>query len=222
MTGAVNRGDDSNEGFQRICDASEVAASAVKACAGAGCTTFESFLKDDGIPLDPLIKALDSNNDGRVTSADRACRVTFLGFSWGGVGVANLARKFVDSNKIDASRKQIDLLIAMDPYRPQGSVNIPKEVKQAYVFRRSIVPSGDCSKGAPLGPYVGIKPTCEAPAQCTDLDFSLAPNQLFPRLDGSQTKGADVGHCTVPWVSGPSVLDLVQGKSPSNLPPKAR
>jgi pimeloyl-ACP methyl ester carboxylesterase len=220
MTGAINRSSGSNEGFQEICDTPALAAlGIVKDCVGGTCyTAFNSFLKSDSDPLDPLIRALDSNADGKVNAADRTCDVNLIGFSWGGIGVAKLARIFLDDSRVDPSRKSIAKLIAMDPYRPAASLDIPKEVKQAWVFRRSVVPNSDCSKT--VGPYVGKKPTCEAPAQCIDMDYSLAPTGVFTFLSGGSIRGADVGHCTVPYAAGPSVVALLQGKPAANLPPR--
>jgi hypothetical protein len=94
-------------------------------------------------------------------------------------------------------------------------VKAARAVDEAFSFRHSVAPRSDCSTGAPLGPYLGVRLRCAPGQRCFDFDFSAAPGELF-----SGRRGNDVGHCDVPDVSAGYVTSLVTtGKLVAPLPP---
>jgi pimeloyl-ACP methyl ester carboxylesterase len=219
LTGASTRSDGSNSAFNVICDGPEVP-SVVKSCDSGGCyNTFNSFLVAVSAIYPSLFAALDTTKDGKVDAADAACRVNILGFSWGGVAAVSLAQTFLADANVDASRRQVARLVVMDPYQPSATITVPAGVVSFWELRHSIASSSDCSKSAPLGPYLGVRPHCAAGQDCRDYDYSLAPTAAFPTDSGGTMLGGAVGHCDVPFLAAPVVRALFSGKTPTSLPP---
>jgi len=223
LTGAISRTDGSNHAFNIICDDPSIQG-LVQECDLAGCyNTFNSFLVDvKTVIYPPLFKALDTNGDGKVDALDAPCQVTLLGFSWGGASAVQLAQALVTDPNVAPARQRVDRVFAMDPFQTGISeLVIPVGVDHYWEFRHSIVPAaGDCSSGAPLGPYKGLVPHCYADAgsSCIDYDYSLSPTVNFPANVGGSFLGEDVGHCDVPAVAGPAVLAILKGQNYPELP----
>lgn len=217
LTGAVDQTSGSNDYFSDICDELlALDAGVVKSCSGSTCySSFATFPSDtaDAV-LEPVIAALDENHDGRVTAADGPTTLNVIGFSWGGVNAADLSSRVRADSRV-APAAFTHRLIVMEAYQLGVSgVPVPQGVDGAWSFRRSVVPSTDCSSGAFLGPYVGVPIRCASSQRCFDYDFSLAPNTFFNGF-----YGRDVGHCAVPRAAHPYVVDLALRGATSRTPP---
>jgi pimeloyl-ACP methyl ester carboxylesterase len=218
LTGAIKRTDGSNQGFNLLCDGPEVPG-VVQSCDANGCyNTFESFLVDVRTIYPSLFKALDKNHDGKYDEGDAACRVHLLGFSWGGVAAVQIAGLFLGDANVAAPLRTVARLVVLDPFQPGTTLTIPAGVAQLYELRHSVAPPSDCSRGSPLGPYLGLVPHCSSSSTCADYDYSLAPDKPFPSPLGSML-GGEVGHCDVPWVAGAIVREIFASKPLTDLPP---
>lgn len=100
------------------------------------------------------------------------------------------------------------------------TLSVPGNVDEYVELRHSVSPAFDCSSGAPLGPYEGLRPHCAAGQRCTDYDYSLAPAQAFPTRGGGSLLGADIGHCEVPMVGAVPILDALSGTPFTSYPPQ--
>ena len=219
LTGAIDHGSASNAEFASLCDGLRDAG-LVGDCASTGCnSTFGTFpLTVANAPLNAAFDAMDRNRDNRVDARDGLIDLTVLGFSWGGVNAGWLSQRLSSDSRVTASVVHHRLII-LDAFQagvsnPMRVVAAPN-VDEAWSFRRSLVPSNDCSSGAPLGPYRGVRLACGPGRACRDFDFSLAPTRLFNGVPGSF-----VGHCEVPRAAAPYVVELVRtGRITSSLPP---
>lgn len=205
----------SNQGFTDICDAlAALDAGIVRSSSG---TTFATALSNNASTVaGPLFTALDKNGDNKVDALDGLIDLNILGFSWGGKNSDDLANRVVTDTRIDRSVIH-SRVIVMDGYQPfETKVAIPAGIDRAWSFRHSVAPATDCSNGAPLGPYLGLRLACASGQQCSDYDFSIAPStQTFNGYHAS-----NIGHCDVPYAAHDFVMSLVlTGQPGSNLPP---
>lgn len=205
----------SNQYFTDLCD--ELAlrdAGVVRSSSG---TTFATAFDTDAASVaGTLFLALDRNGDNQVNQLDGPIVLNILGFSWGGANVEDLANRVTTDSRIDQSglRSRVVILDAFQPFN-NGAVTMPVGLEEAWSFRHSVASSSDCSNGAPLGPYLGLRLACAAGQRCSDHDFSLAPTTFFNGLSGSS-----IGHCEVPFAARQYVLDLVtRGQTTTPLPP---
>jgi hypothetical protein len=218
LTGAVDQTSGSNADFTTLCDQLGSLSSVVRSCSGATCysswATFPSTTVSAGM-ADATFAALDRNGDHLVNAADGPTTLTIVGFSWGGVNGGDLASRVSGDGRVDHTLLTLRLVM-LDAYQTfVTGVTPAANVDEAWSFRHTVTPSGDCSSGAPLGPYRGVRVRCAAGRRCYDHDFSAAGSQLF----GGQT-GASVGHCDVPRAANAFVQQLVStGVITSPLPP---
>jgi pimeloyl-ACP methyl ester carboxylesterase len=175
--------------------------------------------QEDGA-IEAVIRVMDTNHDGKVTLEDEASEITIIGFSWGGFNAVALAKEIQGSALIESRRrKSVERLIVLDPYKPQvfsSELSVPSNVRHFWELRHTVAPASDCSRNAPLGPYRGVDPVCSTRTQCSDHDYSLAPNDRFAGIPGR-----DVGHCTVPMITSAIIRDLTDHNETNEpLPPK--
>ena len=221
LTGAIDHASSSNAGFRTICE-SAVIAGRIDDCRSAPCkSTWGTFPSASAAPVwEAVFAALDTNKDGLVDSADAACELDVVGFSWGGVNAVDLAKRMNVDNRVLPVRRAVHRLVAIDAYQPSASLVVPPNVLRAVSFRHSVASPSDCSSGAPLGPYLGIAPRCTAPSACRDFDFSLSPDASFGGL-----LGKNVGHCDVPTAAASLVAQFLADQAlsgtPSEVPVKA-
>lgn len=217
LTGAIDQTSGSNDYFSDLCDELlSLDAGVVRACSGSTCyssfATFPSTHAD--AVLEPVITALDKNHDGQVNAGDGPTTLNVIGFSWGGVNAGHLSSRLRADGRVTPTAFT-HRLIVLEAYQVGVSgVPVPQGVDGAWSFRRSVVPSTDCSSGAFLGPYVGKPIRCASSQRCFDYDFSLAPNTFFNGF-----YGRDVGHCAVPRAAHPYVVDLALRGVMSTTPP---
>ncbi len=218
MTGAVDQNSGSNFQFAAVCDALQPLATVVPECVGGTCwSTFATFTSSEPVKKlsDATFKALDVTADGTIDAADGPTTLTLLGFSWGGVTAADLSRALSSDKRIDHEFLTLRL-IALDAFQPSlPDVKAARAVDEAFSFRHSVAPRGDCSAFAPLGPYLGLPLRCGAGQRCFDFDFSLATSERF-----AGRPGRDYDHCDVPQAAAEFVKRLVTtGKLVAPLPP---
>ncbi|MBL8955203.1 MAG: hypothetical protein JNK82_30790 [Myxococcaceae bacterium] len=214
LTGAVDESSPSNTGFTELCAA--LAAGGATLVRSGSNATWSTFPATNGdAVIQPVFAALDTNLDGAFTIADGPTELNLIGFSWGGINAGKLASKLAADVRIDHAALFVRLVL-LDAYQPLVfSVSAPAAIDAALNFRHSQTPAGDCSSGVPLGPYRGVRLACASAQRCSDFDFSLATNQTFNGLWGSQ-----VGHCEVPDAARLLVTDLVlTGATARPLPP---
>ncbi len=217
LTGAVDQSSPSNAGFTQLCDQLGASVTLVRSCRGSACaSSFATFpaTSAGATVTDATFAALDLNQDQRVNAADGPTTLTILGFSWGGVNAGDLAERLSSDGRIAHAQLRMRLVI-LDAYQPFVSgVSPAANVDEAWSFRHTVTPSSDCSSGAPLGPYRGVRLRCAAGRACFDHDFSAAPNTTFGALPGRF-----VGHCEVPQAAAPFVTQLVRTGSVTAPPP---
>lgn len=218
LTGAVDQTSGSNQGFSQLCDGLSPGTEIVRASSGGSSysswATFPSTGAGQAV-TNATFAALDRNADQQVNAADGPITLTIVGFSWGGVNAGDLATQLGNRASINHTHLRMRLII-LDAYQPTSSgVSVAAAVDEAWSFRHRTTPSGDCSAGAPLGPYRGVRLRCAAGRPCSDYDFSAAPTQIFNGYPGSS-----VGHCEVPTAATPYVRELVlQDAIMTPLPP---
>jgi pimeloyl-ACP methyl ester carboxylesterase len=217
LTGALDQTSGSNGGFERLCRRDELEG-VVEDCDTETCyRTHDSFLKDPASAVYPkLFAALDANADGAVDASDPFCDVNLLGFSWGGVNAIEVARALNADARVAPAQRRVARLLLMDPYQPMagGKMRVPVNVARTVVWRHSVADPGDCSRVAPLGPYTGMAAVCETSQVCLDVDYSRAPAADSLPLSWRRHRGRNVGHCAVPRVATPDVLEELTGGDP--------
>lgn len=165
--------------------------------------------------LSAVIRALDTDGDGRVGGGDELFVLNVVGYSWGGFNARWFAQAFTTSPNVAPERRTVARLFALDPFEPTASrLDVPSRVQRFWELRHSVTPADDCSQNSPLGPYRGLPPRCASSTVCTDYDFSLSPDRSFRGVPGE-----DVGHCEVPHVARDAVLALTLGRPLPPLPP---
>lgn len=206
MAGAFTRTDGANPRLARICRA---APGLVEDCGAAGCQPLFAFASIPSAQA-ALFKALDANADGTVDAADPARRVCLVGYSWGGVNAALLARQVLTDPRIAPARRQIAHLVLVDPFAPMTPhVEVPGGVQHAVNHRHTLAPPRDCSRNAPLGPYKGLMMRCPKGASCVDVDHSK--------------RDPTVGHCSIMRTVAPAIRALISPPTPpAAAPPTAR
>jgi hypothetical protein len=183
----------------------------------AGRFPFFTWGLPEEIALEAFIATADTNHDGRVTSADEAFDLNVIGFSWGGYNARDFINMIDDSRRIEI--KTVERFFALDAFKiswlsRKTSMAVPENVRHYWAFRHSESPDDDCSDSMPWGPFTGRKPTCSGTTECTDYDYSLAPNSYFAGY-----RGSSVGHCDVPAAATNPILDITAGRTPGNVPP---
>ncbi|AKU99041.1 hypothetical protein AKJ09_05705 [Labilithrix luteola] len=224
VDGAGGRDSGGNPWFEELCNG--LGKGLVQACQGSTCYATFAFETVSNPSRNALIAALDTNHDGRVTPADTPFDLVLLGYSWGGTNVRDLANWMTTDEHFDAERRAVSRMIAIDPYRPGATMDIPANVGQFVEYRHSVAPSGDCSLitlGSVVvsGPYLGLTPRCKAPTVCTDYDYSLGGKTFFPGAftPGKGYIGSAVDHCGVVNVAASAIKPLLAGTTFSPLPP---
>lgn len=220
LTGALTRDDDSNGAFNAICD-NAVVPGVIRSCDQLNChNTFNTAISSSGAIYQELFKVLDTNGDNAVDAKDRGCGLNLLGFSWGGVTAVDVATIMANDTRIEPFYRRVNRLVVMDPYQPLKTfIAVPPNVWRFSEYRHSVVPSNDCSNGAPLGPYKGLAPRCAAYQDCRDYDYSLTPTQQYPNTSGTMYLGSSIGHCTVPEVAAPAIFADFQSLGYAFMPP---
>lgn len=134
-----------------------------------------------------LFDALDTDDDGWIDGWDAPAQVYLVGFSWGGVNVADIANRLRKSWWIDDERRAVTALVMLDPYQPQRWwVTVPANVENAWEYRQTATTNGDCSATVSLGfGFNGLDPWAK------DSDTSCVHYDLDEFIE-------DVGHCDVP------------------------
>lgn len=205
LTGAIDQRSGSNRGFEDLCRRlHERGRGVLRVRVGRRSHySFATFPMMDADAVYPaLFAALDADGDRRVSASECAREVDLLGFSWGGVNVVRLAEAYFADRRVDAGCK-VRRLILLDAFQPFVTrLKAPDRVDQVLSFRHSIAPAHDCSKGSPLGPYLGAELRCPKGRVCRDVDYSSHP---LDRFEG--VLGKDVGHCDVPEVAAASILE---------------
>lgn len=225
LTGAINQSSGANDAFSALCDDARLG-DVVQDCDSGRCySSFDTFpSKDVGGAYAALFAALDANRDGRVDDADKPCSINVLGFSWGGMNAVRLAQRLVDDARVSPSVR-IEYLVMLDAYQPfAASPLVPARVRHSLSFRHSIAPRLDCSRSAPLGPYLGLSPRCPAGQDCADYDFSRSPETMFPLYRrassaGREVPGRDVEHCDVSAAAHEAVIAMLNGRAYAGLLP---
>lgn len=211
FTGAPSRGG-TNAPFDAICDDPAVPGVIRSTSTLGSHTTFNTLLVDAKKTLYPkLFQALDTNGDNQVNNLDHSCSLNLLGYSWGGISAAHVAEALNADNRVEPSRRRVNRLFAIDPYRPATRLTVPTNVLRFVEYRHSVTPSGDCSENVPGGPYAGLQPHCYPSQNCVDYDYSLSPTASFPAHGGGSFLGSDVGHCEVPMVAAAAILAEFKG-----------
>ncbi len=225
VDGAGGRGSGGNPDFETLC--ARLGPGLIQDCASGNCYSTFAFETTGNPSRDALVRALDSNKDGRVTAADDPARLVLVGYSWGGTNVRDLALWMTSEPRIDDARRRVEFLLALDPYRPGGTMDIPGNVDQFVEYRHSVAPANDCSRitlgGIPVsGPYLGIVPRCKAGTACTDYDYTLGGATFFPGAftPGRGYIGSNVDHCGLVNVAASAIPPLLASSPFSPLPPK--
>lgn len=150
-----------------------------------------------------LFDTLDDNGDGRVDGRDKRASIHLVGFSWGGINVADIAARWGRDSRVAKSRRVITALVALDPFQPQVSrVVIPDNVLYTWVYRQTKTTEGDCSITPSLGfGFNGHRPRAKSDTTfCTHYD-------LDSFMHG-------IGHCDVPLAAKrPALENLLEHRS---------
>lgn len=206
MAGAFRRTDGANPRLARICgDARRV----VKDCSADGKTCHSLFnFAAIGLAHQALFAALDTTGDGTIDGKDTPLRACVIGYSWGGVNAAEVARRLTNDPRIASAQRRLDRLILIDPFAPAvRSIPVPPGVRETTNYRHSKAPARDCSARAPLGPYTGLPAKCPAQALCVAHDLSKA------KLTAQQTVSpAAVGHCSIIRAIEPTLRGLISAR----------
>lgn len=224
VDGPGGRDSGGNPWFEELCRG--LGAGLVEACQGSTCYATFAFETVGNPSRDALIAELDTNHDGRVTAADTPFDLVLLGYSWGGTNVRDLAAWMTTDEHFDPERRAVSRMIAIDPYRPGATMDIPANVAQFVEYRHSVAPSGDCSLimlGSVVvsGPYLGLTPRCKSSTVCTDYDYTLGGKTFYPGAftPGKGYIGSNVDHCGVVNVAASAIKPLLAGTAFSPLPP---
>ncbi|MCB9653996.1 MAG: hypothetical protein H6729_07715 [Deltaproteobacteria bacterium] len=169
-----------------------------------------------------LFKALDRNHDGVVDESDESCTVSLVGYAWGGMNIQEVARRYLQNPKVQPARARVDRMVVIDPYKPvlTETFDVPPGVQKFWEYRHSVAPATDCSRSAPLGPYLGKPPRCGPGTTCRDYDYSLSSASAFSTPFGNYL-GADVGMCSIVHVAfEAAVHNVVVGDDYESAPLK--
>jgi len=217
LAGALTRGDGANPTLERLCD---TLPGIHKECSEDRCySIFSMFQKPQVVAT--LLGALDSDRNGVVDDSDRACTVSLVGYSWGGVNAIEVASEIATHPKFTGKRQQIDRVVLVDPFAPHAvpTLEISANVVKLWEYRHSVAPADDCSNEAPLGPYLGLPPLCSEGSRCQDYDYSQHPDTTFSGQRG-EFRGSDVGHCNIVAHVAPAIRrNIASGEDGKAVPP---
>jgi len=198
----------------------------IKDCSDGPCYSTFGFEVMTNPSRSTLVGALDTNQDGRVTAADKRFDVVLIGYSWGGTNVRDLAEWMQTDASFDNDRRGVSMMVALDAYRPGASMDVPGNVAKFVSLRHSTAPANDCSLltvgGFVLsGPYLGLVPRCKASSQCIDYDYTLGGDTFFPGAftPGGGYFGSGVDHCGIVNAAVSALPSLLSNKPYSPLPP---
>ena len=198
----------------------------IKDCSGSPCYSTFGFATVGNPSRTALVGGLDTNNDGRVTAADKAYDLVLIGYSWGGTNVRDMAEWMQTAAAFDPSRRQVAIMVTLDPYRPGAAMDVPANVSRFIELRHSVAPASDCSyievAGVVVsGPYLGIVPRCKSTSQCTDYDYTRGGNTFYPGAftPGRGYTGVKVDHCGLVNAAASALPALLAGRAYSPLPP---
>lgn len=213
-----------NPWLEQFC--ATLGADLIKDCSGSPCYSTFGFETVGNPSRTSLVGALDTNNDGRVTSADKSYDLVLIGYSWGGTNVRDMAEWMQTAAAFDPSRRQVAMMITLDPYRPGAAMDVPANVSRFIELRHSVAPASDCSyievAGVVVsGPYLGIVPRCKSTSQCTDYDYTRGGNTFYPGAytPGRGYTGVKVDHCGLVNAAASALPALLAGRAYSPLPP---
>lgn len=205
MAGAFMRTDGANPRLARICGAAKTIA---KDCSPDAKTCQPLFnFAAIGPAHQALFAALDTTKDGAIDAQDTPLRACVVGYSWGGVNAAEVARRFTNDPRVAPAQRRLHRLVLIDPFAPAvRSIPVPPGVRETTNYRHSKAPVRDCSARAPLGPYKGLPVQCPKGAVCLDHDLSKAtatPQQTVAP--------AAVGHCSIIRAIEPQLRRVLGG-----------
>lgn len=155
-----------------------------------------------------LFAALDTTKDGAVDAKDAPLRACVIGYSWGGVNAAEVARRLLSDARVTPERRGLARLVLIDPFAPATrAIPIPPGIGRVTNYRHSQAPARDCSARSPLGPYKGLPARCPPKAVCDDHDLSQS------RVDpGQEVSPAQVGHCSIIRALEAPLRALIRGR----------
>ena len=224
VDGAGGRGTGGNPAFEQLCGT--LGPGLIKDCGTGTCYATFGFEALSNPSRDALLAVLDTDKNGQITAADAPVDLVVIGYSWGGTNVRDLAAWMENDSRFDADRRGVSLMIALDPYRPGATMDIPPNVDRFVEYRHSVAPAADCSlitlAGVTIsGPYLGIIPRCKASTVCTDYDYTLGGKTFYPDAfaPGKGYLGANVDHCALVDVAASAVPPFLAGTAFSPLPP---
>ncbi len=188
------------------------AAGTVRDCDGERCSSvWPSERWREGFGA--LIESMDKNGDGKVDEQDPPCLITAAGWSGGAVIASQTFPELLTRDaRVSAARAVIERLVLIAPYAPgYDQLTIPDSVANAWIYRHSKNPEGDCSRAYEEGPWLSPAPVCGEHTQCWDYDYSLEPALAYRGRHGARA-GPEVGHCSVvPIVARVGVVNLNKG-----------
>ena len=143
-----------------------------------------------------LFETLDENGDGEVDGDDSPADIHLVGFSWGGKNISDIAERLRKDLRVSGSHSIVKAMVLFDPYQPQAwQVNVPNNVRNAWVYRQSETTDGDCSMTVSLGfGFNGLEPHVKSPASTHCAQYDL------------DTFMGEVGHCDTPSVARKAAL----------------
>jgi pimeloyl-ACP methyl ester carboxylesterase len=127
---------------------------------------------------------------------EKGAYIHLVGFSWGGKNISDIAERLRKDLRVSASHSIVKAMVLFDPYQPQAwQVNVPNNVRNAWVYRQSETTDGDCSMTVSLGfGFNGLEPHVKSPASTHCAQYDL------DRFLG------EVGHCDTPSVARSAAL----------------
>ncbi|NVB40053.1 hypothetical protein G6O69_19565 [Pseudenhygromyxa sp. WMMC2535] len=148
--------------------------------------------------MDGLITSMDQDGDGKVGEGDPACSIYAVGWSTGATLAGDaLPKALADDPRVGEGRGEIERMVLIAPYAPgQDTLEIPGSVRNAWIYRNTKSPEGDCSRAFEGGPWFSPKPVCGEGTQCWDYDYSYEPQLAFLSRQGARS-GAVIGHCNM-------------------------
>lgn len=130
---------------------------------------------DENGAYEALFDTLDTNGDGLVDRRDQRTAVHLVGFSWGGVNIADIARRLSADKRTAPGSGGVMAMVLLDAYQPfHGPLDIPPSVYLTWVYRQTETTSDDCSHDVSLGfGYRGLAPRQDPDALgfCVDVDL---------------------------------------------------
>jgi hypothetical protein len=140
--------------------------------------------------LEALISSLDKDDAG--------CRITFVGWSRGGaIAAEELPKALREDPRITPMQAMVERLVVIAPWAPEREhIEIPANVRNAWIYRYTKAPETDCSRAFEGGPWLSPPPVCAASTNCWDYDYSLEPQLAFLSRRGARGIAA-IDHCEI-------------------------